>query len=372
MYKSLFFAFSCVIFTACTSTNINIADYSQSINQKLNIQDMCKSLYTQTKPRVAVVNFTNNTSYNLANINDRYSNSNAGIHGVGIGVKSSKYNTKRAIDPKLSSAFIPQIEQMVLNTKGVKLFTRADLDKVDTELKLQDSGLLDPNSIVEFGLNSGVQYIITGSIDYISHNFSNYSAYTGTMAHASLYTNNKKLQLASAAVFLASSLFDGTTIKSAVTVKIIDVSTGQIVFSKQVKTQEKIHSNTQPSYSQLVGLVKNSINKALPSIQSKLKEQFSKSAYITKIRKIPNEDEIVVQLNIGKDDDVKEGDKFIVQNIEISQDPLNNKKTCEKIDTNIKLIATQNISNNHTWTKVIDGNSKEIKLLQFAKKIKED
>jgi curli biogenesis system outer membrane secretion channel CsgG len=340
MHKLLFTVVLASLFIACSSTNINIADYSKNINQKLQIDPICKSLYTNSKPRVAVVPFTNNTNKKITN--------------------------------QLSNSFISQIEQMVLNTKGAKLFTRSDLNKVNDELKLQDSGLLDPNSIVQFGLNSGVQYIITGSIDYISHNFSNYSSYTGTLAHTSLYTNNSKLQLASAAVFLASSFFDGTKVKSAVTVKIIDVATGQIIFSKQVKTSKKIHSNNKPSYSQVVGIVKNSINEALPSLQNNLKKQFEKIAYINKIKKIPAKNNIAVQINIGKDNDIKEGDEFIIQNLEVFEDPLTNTKTCEKINTNIKLIATQKISNTHTWLKVIDGNISNIKLLQFTKKIKED
>ena len=368
MLRLLFSLVFASLFIACTSTNINIADYSKNITQKLSIDPICKSLYNNSKPSVAVVNFTNNTNFNLAQTNN--SDSYAELDIINIGMNSS--NSKRQINPKLSSAFIPQIEQMVLNTNGARLFTRSDLNKVNNELKLQDSGLLDPNSIVQFGLNSGVQYIITGSIDYISHNFSNYSSYTGTLAHASLYTNDSKLQLASAAVFLASSFFDGTKIKSAVTVKIIDVATAQIVFSKQIKTSQRIHSNRNPSYSQLVGIIKRGINNALPSIQNKLKEQFSKTAYINKIRKIPTQDDIIVQVTVGKDNDIKEGDEFILQNIEVSQDPFSNIKTCEKINTNIKLIATQEISDTHTWLKVLDENISNIKLLQFAKKIKED
>ncbi len=371
MIKLLFILSLAILFTSCSSSKINIADYSQNINQKLPVDPICKKYYITKKPTVAVVNFTNNTNFDLSTQNDRSSNSYGGVYGIGIGVKSSKSNTKRQVNPKLSSAFIPKIEQMVLNIKGAKLITRSDLNKVDTELKLQDSGLLDPNSVVEFGLNSGVQYIITGSIDYISHNFQNYSQYTGSLAHASLYTNNKDLKLASAAVFLTSSFFDGTTIKSAVTVKIIDVSTGEIIFSKQIKTKDKIHNQKKPSYDQLVGLIKKSINKALPTLQSKLKEQFSKTSYISQIKKIPNDNEAIVKITLGKDDDIKQDDNFMVQTLEISIDPLTNKKTCEKIDTNIKLTTTNQINQTTSWAKVIDGDYKKIKLLQLVKKIKD-
>ena len=373
--KLLFSITISVFFIACgSSTNINLAKYTQNINQKLNIDPICKSLYIKNKPRVAVVNFTNNSNFAVAKTNDRYSNSSAGIGispiGIGIGANSNKNSTTRVVDPKLASAFIPLIEQMVMNTGGAKLFTRSDLNKVDAELKLQDSGLLDPNSVVEFGLNSGVQYIITGSIDYVQHNFKNYSKYTGAIARASMHSDNTNLKLASAAAHFVSSFFDGTAIKSAVTVKIIDVSTGQIIFSKQIKSKTKLNSKRKPTYGELVGAVKSGISKALPSLQKKLSKQFSTMAYIDKIRKY--DDEIIVQITAGSNEHIKEGDKFKLLNVEVTIDPLNNVKSCDTYDTNLVIQASQHINNTKTWAKVIDGDNKNVKLLQIAKKIQED
>jgi len=363
-----------IFFISCgSSTNINLAKYKQNINKKLTIDPICKDLYIKEKPRVAVVNFTNNSNFTLAKTNDKYSDTYIGIGitpiGIGAGANSSKSNTSRVVDPKLASAFIPLIEQMVINTGGAKLFTRSDLNKVDTELKLQDSGLLDPNSIVEFGLNSGVQYIITGSIDYVEHNFKNYSKYTKVIANASMHSDNTNLKLATSAAHLVSSFFDGTTIKSAVTVKIIDVATAEIIFSKQIKSETKLKSKRKPTYGELVGAVKSSINKALPSLQNELSKQFSIMTYINKIKKY--DDDIIVQLNAGSNNKIKEGDKFKVLDIEVTTNPLNNQKTCDTFDTNIIIQASQHINKTKTWAKVISGDKDNVKLLQLVKKIKD-
>ena len=360
-----------ILLAGCgSSSKLNLSTYTKNVNKKLNLDPFCKSIYTKEKPSIAVVNFTNNSNFGVANTNDKNSNASVGIGvsiiGVGAGFKSHKSKTVRVVDPKLASAFIPLIEKMVLNTGGVKLYTRTDMDKVDSELKLQDSGLLEPSSVVEFGLTSGVQYIITGSIDFVEHNFKNYSQYTKQVSNATRYTNNDNLKIAAAALHFATSFFDGTKIKTAITVKMIDVSTGNIVFTEQIQSETKIKSKTKPTYGQLVGAVKSSIIKALPKLQNKLYDQFTSSAYVTKIKK--HKDDIIVQINIGKNENIKQGTKFILQNVELSQDPLTNKKTCDKLNTNIILEASEHISSKTTWTKVIEGEAEQVKLLQLVKR----
>ncbi len=363
---------SIVLFTGCGNDQVDLSIYKKNITKTINLDNSCKYLYNRSKPTVAVVNFTNNSNFGVANINNKNSDASVGIGfsiiGVGAGVKSSKSKTVRVVDPKLASAFIPSIENMILDTGGAKLFTRSDMNKVDAELKLQDSGLLDPKSVVDFGLQSGVQYIITGSIDYVKHNFKNYTQYTSKIANATMYSNNDNLKMAAAAVHLATSFLDGTKIQTGITIKMIDVATGGIIFTKSIKSETKLNSKSKPTYDQLVGAVKQSINEVLPQLKTKLLEQFSLEGYITKIKQY-QDDDIVVQINLGKDDNIKIGDKFVVQDIDISVDPLTMKKSCELLDTKLILKATQHISKTHTWTIMENGNNLDIKLLQIVKKV---
>jgi len=355
------------LISGCTSSKINLGEYNQNIKIKENISKVCKPNYKQKKPRVAVVNFTNNSTFGTAKVDKKSSDARVGIIGLSIGAVSSSNKSVRTVEPKLAKAFIPLIENMVMNTGGTELFTREDLDKVDAELKLQDSGLLDPNSVVEFGLSSGVQYIITGSIDYVDHNFKNYTQYSRTLASATRHTNNDDLKLASALLHFGASFFDGTTVKTAITIKILDVATGKIVFTEQIKKETKINSKKEPSYDQLVGAVKNCIGEALPILQAQFQEQFSLKGYITKLRK--HDDEIIAQINLGRDDKIKQGQKFIVLSQEDSEDPLTGKHTCDLLNTDVILTATRHISKNTSWLKVENATKSNIKLLQLVKKI---
>ncbi len=360
-----FFATGCSI-----SSKINIADYKENIKTKENIPPICEAQYKKKKPSVAIINFTNNSNFGAATINEAKSEDTAGfsfgLSGFKAGSKSGKSSSTRIVDPKLASSFVPLIENMILNTGGTRLFTRSDLDKVDTELKLQDSGLLDPNSVVEFGLTSGVEYIVTGSIDYVKHKFNNYSKYTGGIAEAAKYSDNDKLKIATSVINFATSFLDGTTVETAITVKIIDVSTGKIVFSEQIKKDTKINTQKKSSYTQLVGAVKDCVSEALPILQSQFQEYFALRGYITKLRR--DGSDAIAQINLGRDDKIKEGQEFVVLKTESSFDPLSHKESCDLMATDIKLTATEHISKNNSWLRV--ENADDVKLLQLVQKVK--
>jgi hypothetical protein len=373
LYHLILLFFTTLFFSGCISNNTNLVDYTQNLTTKMKLDNVCKPLYSKEKATVAVVNFTNNSGFGIANSDDKSENTSAGIGvsiiGVGIGAESSSSKSTRMVDPKLAGAFIPQIEQMLMETGNVELFTRSDYDKVDAELKLQDSGLLEPNSAVEFGQNSGVKYLVTGSIDYVEHNHKDYSRHTQALSNATKYSNDDKVKMTAAALNFVTAFFDGTIINTSVTIKILDVATGKVMFSKQIKNETKINSKKAPSYGQLVGAIKTNISNALPTIQEHFSTRFTTSGYITKIKHTKDdEEEIIVQINFGSNDNVKEDDRFIIKKLETTTDPLTNKISCEKIPTNIELQATKHIYPTYTWTKVSQGEAKDIKLLQLVER----
>jgi len=359
------------LLVACTRSNINIQEYKGLKEDKVIIKDSCKDYYNNKKVKVAVVNFTNNSSFESANITDKNSNTTIGldIANISAGSKKNKLKTTRVANANLSKAFVPQIENIILNTSGVELYTREDFNKINDELKLQDSGLLDSSTIVEFGKLSGVKYLITGSIDYIEHNFKNYSKYSKPVLATALHTDNDKLKLASLAFALGSTFMDGTKIKTAVTVKILDVATSKIVFSKQIKKETSISSSSKSSYDEIIGAVKSTINEALPTLQEHLNDKFPSYTYVNKIK--TNEDKLLVQLALGKNDYIKKDDIFVILDSEESTDPLTGKKTCSLYKSDNKLIASEHITQTNTYTTILDGNNKDIKLLQLVQKIQE-
>ncbi|OPX26622.1 MAG: hypothetical protein B1H07_04040 [Campylobacteraceae bacterium 4484_166] len=359
LYKIFGLFVAVLLFASCASkTDINIDKYTKSINKSFKIPESCKKYYTMKKQKVAVVNFTNNSTFGRANTKSSSSHTKVGLGFISISGSADKHGNTKVVDPRLASAFIPKIEQMLLNTKAVELYSRSDMDKIDTELKLQDSGLLDSNTVVKFGKLSGVNFIITGSIDYVKHKFQNYSQYSGGLLNAAAYSDNDNLLLLSAGIHLVSALSDGTDIEVGTTLKILDVKTGKIMFSKQVEEKVSIRSNTKPTYEELVGAVKYSINKALPSLKAELSKHFSQTGYIRQIK--TDGDRFAVQINMGRDSNIKQSDKFFVLNLESFKDPVSGKVGCDISKTGTILKATNNINKKNSWliSDTIDNLSK--------------
>jgi uracil phosphoribosyltransferase len=68
----------------------------------------------------------------------------------------------------LDKAISGALEGSLANMGGLKNYSRADLDKVMKEQKLQQSGLFDDKTLVKVGKLAGVKYIVTGSIDSVT------------------------------------------------------------------------------------------------------------------------------------------------------------------------------------------------------------
>lgn len=366
-----FLLFFTLFFSGCFSSTLNISAYKEKVFQKEVLAPVCKVLLLKDLERVAVVNFTNNTSYGKAKSNNKSSSFGFGIGlsptFAGIGGKTKKTSTKRFVDPKLSSALVPLIEDLLLKAGGNELFTREDASKVDAELQLQDSGLLDPSSIVEFGKSSGVQYLVTGSLNYVRVHMSHFSGASQAVHDITKDSKNDELKVFGAALRVLTSFTDGTNIETSLSIKIIDVASGAIKFTHTLKGEADLGHNSQPSYGEIIGGIKKSFAQELPFLQKKFSQYFSASTYIKQLRK--NEEEVIAQIAYGSNQDIKSGDLFQVYRLEENTDPLNNKKSCDIIRLNLILEASKEIQNNSSWLKIKEGQSKNLKLLQIVKKI---
>jgi hypothetical protein len=384
LYKNIsIFVIISVIFTGCiqTKNNLNVSNFSSKIKDKLNIPEDCRAEYNTTLPTVAVVDFTNNSTFGKASINSSNKKENnsffagIGISPVGAGVgavvdsNETVIKTKREVDAKLSASIVPLIEDIVISSGGAKLFSRNDMDKIDNELKFQDSGLIDPNSAVEFGKLSGVRYIITVSIDNVEQEYKGNSDIAAAAQNVASHTDNKDAQIATGLVRLFTEWTDGMIVKTSVTIRVIDVQTGKILFSKIVRAKKNIGKIKKPTYDQIIGAIKSSIQKSLNDVKSKLSEYFSIKGYITQIRK--DGDQLIAQVNIGNKYNVVENQKFAVYSFEENTDPMTNKTTCDKILTPVVLKASNQITNTHTWASV-ETNGGSIKLLQLVRKLEKE
>jgi ribosomal protein S8 len=230
---------------------------------------------------------------------------------------------------------------------------------------LQDSGLLDEDSVVEFGLNAGVQYIVTGSIDYISHDYRNYRSVSDTAFNLAAYSRDTKDSLLFATVAIASLLASGTSIETKVTVKIIDVETSQVVFSKSVSGEESLSSVHKTTQNQIIEVSKKAIATSLNGLKKSIANFFTKKGYITKMR-VNKDNELIAQINLGLNDKIKQDDVFDIYKLEENIDPLTQKKSCDKVKSKYSLVVSDIISSNNAWGKIDIKDYSKIKILDMV------
>lgn len=325
------------IFNACFSSTIALNDYKYKKNQKTTIPSICKKYYKTKLPSVGVIEFTNNSDLTDSD--------------------------------SLQSALISPLEDMILKSHGANLIARKDFEKINEELKLQDSGILDMNTIVEFGKLSGVEYIITGSIDSVEQNYRDNSKYALIANQVTSFSRNEKVQLGGLATLLGTMITDGLSIHSKITVKMIEVKSAKIVFTQQIEKTNFIQNIRRASQSQVSENIKNTIIESLPLMQKDISKLFNPQGYIIDIKTQDNSYEnTVARINLGKNNNIKQNDNFNVYNLEITTDPITQIQYCDKIKLPIQLTASQLINDDFTWTNV-DGEASILKVGQIIQKI---
>lgn len=359
-----------ILSTGCGENKLDISNFTTKINDKTSVPEICKVEYKTIMPRVAVVDFTNNSTYGKASINDTKSEGNAyiGIGTFGAGAKVNSRNTteSRKVDSKISESVVAIVETMINDTGGVTLVSRADMDKIDEELKLQDSGLLDPDSVVQMGELTGAQIIITGSINNVEMDYTDNSAAGDSVARATSTSDNDLIKYGGALLSVLTSVTDGMDIKTTYTVRIVDVATGKILLSEDLEGSTNIGKVKYPTFDQVVGAIKKNINDSLPKLEADFSKYFAVKGYITQLR--TDGDEIVAQINIGSKQKVEENQEFSVYSLEENEDPISGKISCDRFELPVKLRATNQIMGDKSWVTVEEGDAKKLKLYQLVQK----
>jgi len=151
---------------------------------KESIPQICRAAYESAAVRVAVGNFTNNTTFDFAKsvtANVQGSSQRSAVGGAAVGVgpgvagvvwgakeqASFQQNAQvieRQINAKLAESIEDGVTDEIVNMGGATVFTRKEIEKVLSEQKFQHSGLTDDRTLVQLGKLVGVKYIITGSV----------------------------------------------------------------------------------------------------------------------------------------------------------------------------------------------------------------
>jgi hypothetical protein len=138
---------SVLLLQGCSQNQINIAQYPLTIEEKIEIPNVCEYEYTPYFSTIAVMDFTNNSTFGKAEVYDSTTTKQgsviAGIivndqgAGIGAGTKSSKktVSVKREVDAKLSQTLTPLLESKISQLSGTTLVARNDIEKINEELK---------------------------------------------------------------------------------------------------------------------------------------------------------------------------------------------------------------------------------------------
>jgi len=185
---------------------------------------------------------------------------------------------------KYSSSVAEKVVQVVTNTRRFTVVDRTSYDKVKKELEFQKTeSFLDSKNTVKQDVALAAQYMIVGHIIKMS-----------------LYSMKNP-----------DGSINGYKASTAFTIKVNEVETGKTTEAQSFQTE----------VSPLMLSPESALNEALKTIEPKLTEYFLKTFPLTtkicKIITIKKEAASVVLIAGGKSFGFKEGDKLIVEKIEM-------------------------------------------------------
>ncbi len=344
---------------------------------KETIPQVCRSQYEAAIPRVAVTNFTNNTTFEYAKMvqtSIQGKSQRTGVGGAAIGVapgvagivwgekerrefESNSQRIERDINAKLAESVEDGVTDEIVRMGGAKVYTRTEMRKIMEEQKFQMSGLVDETTLINIGKLAGVKYIITGSVNNVNLRWVSLQELKGGL--------KQHLGLVGTVLTVGAEAREGWNIDTDIALRIIDVETGEIVFSKIVKGKEIIGKVPYPSYDALIGGVKKAASKAIVDARPELSRWFTIRGYIIQTRTSPDGKSRVALVNVGRKHGITDDMKLIVYTFQEIEDPLTGKMSCDMVKLPVTLLPTDQIQDDKGWF-VVDGDPKNIQRVRVG------
>jgi curli biogenesis system outer membrane secretion channel CsgG len=387
MNKRLILSVFIILFiSGCASApQIDLTAFVSDKEPKIQIPLICKSKYDAPLPFVAVTNFTNNTTFDYANVVQSQvqgSGQRTAVGGAAVGVapgaagvvwgtkerssfQANSQSVSRQINTKLSESIEDGVMDEIVNMGGAKVYTRKEMDKVFSEQKFQQSGMVDDSTMIRLGKLKGVKYIITGSVNNVDLKWVSYeSARKGLDkgGSSSLLTN-----LAMAAGAAALETQEGWNIGTEVTVRILDVESGEVVLSKKLAGKHIIGKTPYPNYDALIGGIKKAASKSLQNARPELSKYFPLKGYVTMIKNSPDGKEKAVRISVGEKVGIKSGNELFVYTFEEVEDPMSGKKECDVQRLPLSLIVSSDqLQPNVAWAMVEANKPDQIRMIRVG------
>ena len=375
-------------FAACaTVPKIDPTAYPIDKGPKESPPKVCKSAYDAMLPKVAVVNFTNNSTFDYANVVQAHvqgASQRTAVGGAAVGVvpgaagvvwgtkekrqfQRDSEVTQRQINAKLSESVEDGFMDVLINMGGAKVFTRKEMEKIISEQKFQRSGLVDESTLVRLGKFAGVKYIITGSVNNVDLAYKTYESARHGLGKGG--SGSWGVDLLGSAMAAGLESQEGWNIGTELTMRILDVETGEILFSDKVNGKHIIGKIPYPNYDALIGGIKKAASKGLEDAKPKLSKWFTIKGYIRQLRTSPDEKERFANINIGEKVGLKPGSKMIAYTFEEmeDEDPVSGSKkiTCNIVKLPVELTVTDQIQAESAWT-TVEGKQQDLKRVKVG------
>jgi len=350
--------------------------------QKVEIPPACEMAYQNAVPRVAVLDFANNTSFDLASAvesaaSGSSSSTTVGASAMGIGVaptgigvaeahaerttgsfQERSQTISRQINAKLGASVAEGVTSRLVEMGGMKVFTRRQLQQVLEEQKFQMSGLVDPKTAVRIGRLVGVRYVITGAVNNALVTYTPPSQDTGSSDGS----------LLGAIVSAAAKALEGWNVKVDIVLNIIDVQTGEVIFSKEAEGFENLGDTPNFNYDVLIAGIKKAAKDAADKLQADVAQYFPLRGYIIQLRTPEGGDKRFALINLGREQKVQPGQEFAVIEFQEVEDPITGKRTCDQAKLPVVLKISNQIQRDKAWG-VIEGEGiSRVKLGQIVER----
>ncbi len=357
------------VLSACVGGGPKVDPMSYQITpadaERIEIPNVCRASYKIEFPRVAVVEFENNTTFgdmtatntsvNTKGTRKSVSAGAAGIVGgpgaVGVGYVGAnrtdfQSNTQidsfqRQISSKVGEYAQSAVENTISKVGGTQMYDRKKLDKIMSEQKFQMT-VGDPATAVKLGKMAGVQYIITGSVDNIAAKYVD-----------KIDNNNNVGGGLGAALSIGTALANtqaGWNINVEITVQLIDVETGQIIVSQKVTGREVAGGSSNFNPELAVTAAKKAMGEAVDDIKPVFSEKFAQKGYIQQLRG----GKAVALINIGSDKGMQPGQKLEAFDFMEIVDPMTNVSSCTMTTIPVELTVSEQVQPGQSWV-LIEG-----------------
>lgn len=224
------------------------------------------------------------------------------------------------------------IQNGLVQNKNYTVVERSNLDQIFRELGLQNSGVVDSSSAIEIGNLSGADYTLMGKVVEAEINPYNNLAYEGLKA------------------------------KVAVSVQIVDNTTGRIISSDMISDTDSsatknnlkkfIKSDLVPGHMSVNrdSLIYNAAEKVANKVLERMNDMNPLVGMVVAV----NTDEDTVTFDLGYDDGVKKGDIYTIYT---ETEPIVHPVTGEILGVDEKYVGTvkvEEVRNNRSIAKIKD------------------